>query len=216
MAITYRSVKGAALTHTELDANFTDLDGRATANADAIAANDTAMDTRVDVLEVTKYTHGIEDHNSTDPALTPSSGVRTKVLNNSLGGFTNVAYKIPGRSNIWDASSSEFDFIGAGLVLGDTVTIRLDFTITTNGANDSVEVELELGTLTGLYSLNLASQAWRSAGTYNLTVVAEVYMGDTNTLNNPATIHVTPDSGGTTINYNGHYVKYGLRTASAT
>ncbi len=38
MAITYRSVKGSALTHTELDANFTDLDGRATANAAAAVA----------------------------------------------------------------------------------------------------------------------------------------------------------------------------------
>ena len=30
MAITKRLVKGSALTHTELDSNFTDLDGRVT------------------------------------------------------------------------------------------------------------------------------------------------------------------------------------------
>ena len=39
MAITKRLVKGSALTHVELDGNFTDLDGRVTANAAQIVVN---------------------------------------------------------------------------------------------------------------------------------------------------------------------------------
>jgi hypothetical protein len=212
MAITTRTVKGSALTHAELDTNFTDLVAVDAATDVAVAA----VAARATALEVVKYNFGIEDHNSTDAALTPSNGVRTKVLNNGLGGFTNTAYKIPGRANLWDATAHAFDFSGAGLVLGDTVTIRLDFTVTTSGANDAVDVELQMGVLSGIYSLNLASQAWRSSGTYNLTVVSEIYMGDTNTLDNLGEIYITPDANGTSITYNGHYVKYGLRNASAT
>lgn len=216
MAIVNRISKGSALTHVELDANFTDLDGRATSNADDIAANDTAMDTRVDALEVTQYTFGIEDHNHAGAALTPGSGVRTKVLNDGAGSFTNTAYKIPGRSNVWDSTANAFDFDGAGLVLGDTVTVRLDFLVTTAGANDAVTIELDLGAGGNIYTLTLATQAYRTAGTYHLTIVSELYMGDTNTLNNPGTIYITPDAGGSSLQYNGHYVKYGLRVASAT
>ena len=216
MAIVNRINKGSALTHVELDANFTDLDGRATANAAAIVANDTAMDTRVDALELTMYSFGIEDHNNAGSALTPSALARTKVLNDSAGSFTNTAYKIPGRGNIWDATASEFDFDNAGLNLGDTVTVRLDFSITTAGANDAVEVQLDLGTGGNLYTLTLANQAYRTAGTYHFTIVSELYMGDLNTLNNPGTIYITADGNSTSIQYNGHYVKYGLRTPSAT
>jgi len=160
------------------------------------------------------YTHGIEDHNSTDVSFSPAAGVKTKVLNNGLGSFTNTAYKIPGRGDIWDASTSEFDFLNAGLELGDTVTIRMDFELTTTSANDGFKVELDLGTGGNLYTLTLADQYYRFTGTNNFTVISEIYMGDANTLDNPGTIYITPDAAGSTIKYNGHYVKYSLRTPS--
>jgi hypothetical protein len=160
------------------------------------------------------YTHGIEDHNSTDASFSPAAGVKTKVLNNGLGSFTNTAYKIPGRGDIWDASTSEFDFLNAGLELGDTVTIRMDFELTTTSANDGFKVELDLGTGGNLYTLTLADQYYRFTGTNNFTVISEIYMGDANTLDNPGTIYITPDAAGSTIKYNGHYVKYSLRTPS--
>jgi hypothetical protein len=46
MTITLRSTKGSALTHAELDGNFTDLDGRATANAAAAASANSNANTR--------------------------------------------------------------------------------------------------------------------------------------------------------------------------
>ena len=212
MTIVNRGVKGSALTHVELDGNFTDLVTAGATTATAVAA----LAARVTPLETTQYSFGWEDYSSTSPALTPSAGVRTQVLNNGLGAFTNKLYKIPGRGDIWNTTSNSFDFSNAGLVLGDTVTLRLDFTVTTNATNNGVVVELDLGTGANAYTLTLASQDWRSTGTYNLTAVAEIYMGDTNTLNNLGKIFVSSDTTGESIVYNGHFVKYDLRTASAT
>jgi len=187
--------------------------GQLEATGQALVTDDSLV-TRAGVS--TFYTHGIEDHNSTDAAFSPSAGVRTKVVNNGLGTFTNTSYKIPGRGDIWDAAAGEFNFLDAGLKLGDTVTIRMDFELTTTSANDGFKVELDLGTGAGLYTLTLADQYYRFTGTNNFTIVSEIYMGDTNTLNNPATIYITPDAGGTTVNYNGHYVKYALQNLSLT
>lgn len=212
MAITLRATKGSALTHNELDANFTDLVAVDTATDAAV----TAVEARATALEVVKYTHGIEDHNGTDAAIALASGVKTKMLCNGLGTFTNTTYKIPGRGDIWNTSTNAFDFLNAGLALGDTVTIRMDMNITTSANNNGVVVELDLGTGGGLYSLAVGSHDWRTAGTYHITVISEIYMGDTNTLNNPGTIHVTSDTAGDSVAYNGHYIKYGLRNASAT
>ena len=158
------------------------------------------------------YDFGIEDHNATNIALTPAAGARTQILNNGLGAFTNVAYKIPGRGSIWNTSTNQFDFLNAGLVLGDTVSMRLDFTVTTNSSNNGVVVELDLGIGGSPYTLTVASQDWRYVGTYNLVVFAHIYMGDTNTLNNPCQIIISSDTGGESITYNGHFVQYNLRS----
>lgn len=160
------------------------------------------------------YAFGIEDHNATNVALTPSAGVRTKVLNNGLGAFTNTDYIIPGRGLSWDTSNNHFDWANAGLVLGDTATIRMDFTVTTNASNNGVVIELDMAVGGSPYTLTVASQDWRTAGTYNLVVIAQVYMGDNNTLNNPAEIYITSDTGGESITYNGHYIRMDLRVPS--
>jgi len=89
MAIVKRLVKGSALTHAELDGNFTDLE-----------AADAAIEGRLDDLEDTLWAHGIENHDSTLTALSLSSGVSTKLLNNSSGAVTNLTRKVPGRGTI--------------------------------------------------------------------------------------------------------------------
>ena len=165
---------------------------------------------------LTLYAHGVEDHNATNGSQALTQNVRQKVLNNSLGSFTNTAHIIPNRGLIWDSTLNSFDFSGAGLVLGDTVTVRMDFTVTTSGANDGVTVELDLGIGGSPYTLQVVSQEWRNAGTYQLVVLAEVYMGDTNTLNNPMEIYIVSDTTNDSFVYNGHYVKYSLQIPSAT
>lgn len=154
------------------------------------------------------YTHGIEDYNHAGGALTPSAGVKTKVLNDGLGAFTNTAYKIPGRADVWVPASNHFDWAAAGLVLGDSVDLRFDFTVTTSGSNDDIVIGLDIGVgSAGPYSLEVNRREWRLAGTYAYTTYYGIYMGDSNTLDFPTEVTVTAGTGGDTIQCNGWYVR---------
>ena len=161
------------------------------------------------------YNHGIEDYNATNVALTPNAGVRTKVLNNGLGAFTNTTYKIPGRGNIWDTTTNQFKWIDAGLGLGDAVLLRIDLLVTTNASNNGIIVELDMAIgSSGPYTLAIDAQDWRTADTYQDIILADLYMGDLNTLNFPAEIYITSDTGGESITYNWHYIRYALQNPS--
>jgi hypothetical protein len=214
MTIVNRIVKGSALTHTELDGNFTDLDTRATtATADAVA-----LDTRITAVESASvlYAFGIEDYNSTIGSVALTANVPLKMQNNGAGTNTNTAYKIPGRGSIWNTTTNQFEFNTAGLVLGDTVTIRMDLSVTVNAAdNVSIAINMAVGSAFP-YTLKSDYRQYRAAGTYDVISFMEVYMGDTNSLNFPAEVVVTSDSVSDSVVYNGHYVKYSLRLPSAT
>jgi len=209
MAIIKRLVKGLALTHAELDNNFTELE-----------AADAGLDTRVGVLEAaagTVYTHGFEDYNHAGASQALVSGTPVKILNDGLGAFTNKAYKIPGRGDIWDTSTNQFKWADAGLALGDVVFVRFDLDITSSGANDGFSIDVDVGVGSGgAYTLNSDYREYRTAGTYNWKAEIEIYMGDTNTLNFPAEVTITADSGSDSVQYNGHYVRYTPRTPTAT
>jgi hypothetical protein len=214
MAIVNRISKGSALTHVELDNNFTDLDGRATANAAAIVANDTAMDIRVDALEdpLTIYTMGFEDYNdlatqTTAIALT-AANTPYDLPNDGAGPFTNVTYRLPGYGPIWDVATNRFDFDGAGLVLGDTVDFRIDLDIVNSGANGAYVLHMDLGVGSGgAYTLEIDEHLYKGAGTHKEVVLFSIYMGDTNTLNYPAKFSIESDSTGDSVVVNGWYVR---------
>jgi hypothetical protein len=220
MAIVKRLVKGSALTHTELDNNFAELvavDAATNTAVSALATRVGTAETTITALASTKYSHGFEDYVSTDAAIAMTSGAASKILNNGAGSDTNLAYKIPGRGGIWNTTSSQFEWNTAGLILGDTATIRMDFDVICLGTGNGFTVELSMGVGSGSpYSLNVGKQTFDSAGTYHMMMITEVFMGDNNTLNFPATIHMTPDSTSDSVDYNGHYVKYSLRIPSAT
>tara|TARA_B110000967_G_scaffold203175_1_gene243365 strand:+ start:368 stop:982 length:615 start_codon:yes stop_codon:yes gene_type:complete len=158
------------------------------------------------------FTQSIEDFNHAGVALTPAAATKTKVLNDAAGAFTNTAYKIPGRANTWVPASNHFDWAAAGLVLGDSVDIRFDFTVTTSGANDDVVIGLDVGVGSpGPYSLEVNRREWRLAGTYAYTTYYGIYMGDSNTLDFPTEVTVTAGTGSDTILCNGWYVRTSLQ-----
>lgn len=163
------------------------------------------------------FTQSIEDFNHAGVALTPSAGIKTKVLNDAAGTFTNTAYKIPGRADTWVTASNHFDWAAAGLVLGDSVDIRFDFTVTTSGANDDIIIGLDVGVGSPApYSLEVDRREWRSAGTYGYTTYYGIYMGDSNTLDFPTEVTVTAGTGSDTIQCNGWYVRTSLQKATLT
>ena len=156
----------------------------------------------------TMYTSGFEDFNHSGAAQTLTSGVADKMLNNGGGSSTNVAYRLPTKNAIWNTSTSQFDWSGAGIALGDTVDIRFDFTVTTSGANDDISIQLDMAVGSGApYTLNVDYTEWRAAGTYPYTAWYGVYMGDLNTLNYPAEVKLLAGTGGDTAQVNGWYVR---------
>lgn len=159
----------------------------------------------------TPYATGVEDYNDlSSPDLTPSTGVEEKVLNDGNGSFTNKTYKIPGYPDIWNTSTNQFGF--SHLDLGDSVDIRFDFTVTTSGANDDISILLRLGVGASPYDLLVKRLEWRDAGTYQFTAWYSVYMGDANTLNNPAEVYILCGTNADTVVTNGWYVRTNKRS----
>ena len=157
----------------------------------------------------TPYATGVEDYNHAGAALTPALGVKTKVLNDAAGSYTNTVYKIPGYPNIWDPSTNQFDW--SHLSLGDSVDIRFDFTATTNGTHNDTAIILRAGVGASPYDLTAITGEWQASGTYQLTVWYSVYMGDTNTLDNPAEVYIMSTTAGEVVQCNGWYVRTNKR-----
>ncbi len=157
------------------------------------------------------YITGIEDYNDlSSPAITPSAGVAEKVLNDGNGPFTNKTYKIPTYPDIWDTSTNQFNF--SHLDLGDSVDIRFDFDVTISSANDDVGIVFKAGVGGSPYDLLVERREWRYAGTFQFTAWYSVYMGDTNTLNNPAEVWILCDTDMDSVSLNGWYVRTNKRT----
>jgi len=128
------------------------------------------------------------------------------LTNDGLGGFTNKAYKPLGHGEIWDTALNQFDF--SSLKLGDTVDIRYDVEITTSGANRDINTRLNLAIGSGSdYILPIDHHAYKAAGTYQIVRYISIYMGDDNTLNNPAKFAMSSDGTGDTVKVNGWYVR---------
>lgn len=156
---------------------------------------------------------GVYDYNDLATATTPvaltSALTQYELPNDGAGAFTNLTYALPGLANIWDTATDRFDFNnGSVLKLGDTVDIRFDFEVTTTGVNTAVEFDLELGIGGSPYQLVITPFTnFKTAGTYKVIRWLGIYMGDTNTLNNPARVLGQADSTGVTVKVNGWYCR---------
>lgn len=143
---------------------------------------------------------GWQDWNDATTSGTPitlsTAGTFFVMTNDGAGAATSTAYKIPDHGNIWNTSTNRFDF--TSLAIGDSVDIRWDMTFTTTGANHEIVIEIQLAEGTGgVYQLPFARHNYKAAGTYRETGSIWVYMGDTNTKDNPASIQVSSDTGTT-------------------
>lgn len=157
------------------------------------------------------------DYNDLATATTPINltlaSTDYPMTNDGAGPFTNLTYALDGAPNIWNTSTGVFDF--SVLELGDTVGMRIDLEITTSGANHEVIVALELAQGGSPYKILWDSFVAKSAGVYRTTTYNKIYMGDNNTLNNPAQIVVQSDSTGDSVKVNGWFVEAQKRSSKA-
>lgn len=223
--VTTRAGKGSALSHTEVDANFTILETSISANTTAINANAadiTAAEADIAALQATTYTGGWEDYNDSGAAYPKAltvAGTKYLVENDGAGPYSSSMYAIPGRGPIWDVTADEFHWgsSGAELLLGDTVDLRMDMDFDAGGANHVFSVFLRMGVGSpSQFDLPVWSGEFRYAGVHNRILQALIYMGSSDIRDFPAELYVSSDSTGDEFTLNGVVARYNLRTPSTT
>lgn len=148
------------------------------------------------------------NHNGSSQTLT-TGGTFYQLENDGAGSYSSTTYKVSGHGNIWDTSSDQFDF--SDLSVGDEVTVRLDFEVTTTGANSVISTRLELSIGSSPFYLYLPDQQFKSSGTYNYTVTKPFYIGSTAVRDNPAEVQMSSDNSGDSVLVKGWYVKTQVR-----
>lgn len=124
--------------------------------------------------------------------LTPVSTF-VKLTNNKLGPITNTAFKLAGTTDIWNSSTNQIDF--TSLDVGDVITVRTDFTVTTTGANHGIKVIYRLGIGGTSFDLTLSDLDYKTAAAHSMVRTVNIFLGDANIRDNPGEILVLSDTG---------------------
>lgn len=156
----------------------------------------------IDTIKDYIYYGGQVDYNdnatSTTPISVPNTNTYVYLTNDGAGTYTNKLHSpFNVTPEIWDTTNNEFNF--TGLKLGDVVEIRLDLQITTTAPNQFVDIDLELGIGGGSYDILFGKTVFKTAGVQDFNRYNTVYMGDTNTLNNPAKFKIRSEDTATVV-----------------
>lgn len=131
------------------------------------------------------------------------TGTPINLDNDAAGALTLKTYAPPGISDIWDNTTNAFDF--TELALGDEIRIRIDISVTTSSPSQEVVLNLNLAQGSGSdYSIPWIVSTYKSAGVHNLIRYNAFYMGNLETLNNPAYFEFDSDANAT-VQVNGWY-----------
>ena len=145
---------------------------------------------------------GLVDYNDSATSVTPidlTAGTWTELTNDGLGPFTNTTYatdKYPILSG-----TGKLDI--SNVPLGSFLIIRPDYTITPSSNNASLEFRYTLGTGGSAYTLekNEGRLDLGAGIPYRRALEAHfIYVGDTNTKDNPITLQVKLSSAGSVVN----------------
>jgi len=148
---------------------------------------------------------GFIDYNDSSTSSSPITLLAdtwTTIPNDGLGAFTNKTYKPDGNVvELMDNSTGAITT--SGLELGDTILIRNDFTVTPSTNNASLQFRYQLGSGANAYTLEkrLGRLDEGSGNPYRFSLSPDlIYMGDTNTKNNPISLQVKLSTSGTLVN----------------
>jgi len=148
--------------------------------------------------------NGIADYNDTSTSASPialTANTWATIPNDGLGSFTNLAYLPDGVTTLMNTSTGAFDF--SQLSLGDNCFIRNDFTINPNINNSLLSLRYELGSGGSIYTLETIIGRLDSGSNqdYRFSLTPQmIYMGDTNTKDNPIKLQVKLSTNGTLVN----------------
>ena len=146
---------------------------------------------KIDNGEAGGSNNGFADYNDTTGDVSITADTWTALPNNGAGAFTNLTYLPNGVTSLMDTATGKIDV--TQLNLGDTILIRTDFTVTPQTNNSAVDFRYTLGSGAGSYVLeHQLGRLDRGAGEdYRFALRADlIYMGDTNTRDNPIGLEV--------------------------
>ena len=144
---------------------------------------------------------GFIDYNDTTGSIDLTADTWTTIPNNGQGAFSNSTYKPLQVSEFMNVSNGSINC--TDLELGDSIIIRNDFIINPNTNNALLEFRYQLGGDGGEYTLqtNIGRLDNGSGVNYRFSLKPDlIYMGDTNTKDNPIILQVKLSTDGTLTN----------------
>ncbi len=145
--------------------------------------------------------NGFIDYNDTTGAFSITADTWTDLPNDGQGAFSNDSYKPTGVTELIDTTTGYID--PSELNLGDTILVRNDYTINPNTNNALLKFRYELGNGGGTYTLEkiIGRLDSGSGQNYRFSLTPDlIYMGDTNTRDNPIKLQVYCTSNATVTN----------------
>jgi len=146
--------------------------------------------------------NGFIDYNHSGTTQSYTTG-NLKVLNDGAGIYTLKTYKPFGVTELWNTVTNQFNF--ADLSLGDEVTIRTDGNVTTTANNQIFGTKLSMSIGVNPYEIQVGQSYYKTIGTYPTTRFVKFYIGNTDTLNNPAELLFYSDAAAT-LTVTGFYI----------
>ncbi len=121
--------------------------------------------------------------------ITIPAGVETKLTLDTTNGSETEQYLPLGASNLWNSTTSQFDF--STLEIGDMVDIRIDGSLTNSGINESFVVNFKgaVGS-PGAYTLPFASGNRLFPDTSLVSRYNGVFIGSADMRDNPSELTI--------------------------
>jgi len=144
---------------------------------------------------------GFIDYNDTTGSVSLVADTWTTIPNNGAGAFSNDGFKPSSVNEFMDVSNGSIDC--TDLVLGDTIIIRNDYKINPNTNNALLEFRYSLGGGGNEYTLETVKGRLDNGSgiDYRFNLGTDlIYMGDTNTRDNPIFLQVKLSTNGTLLN----------------
>ncbi len=145
--------------------------------------------------------NGFIDYNDTTGSFSITADTWTDLPNNGLGPFTNKNELPTGVTELMDTTTGYLDV--TQLTLGDAIDIRNDYTIYPNTNNAQLKFRYVLGSGAGEYTLEkiIGRLDSGSGRPYRYSLSPDlIYMGDTNTRDNPIKLQIFCSSNATVTN----------------
>lgn len=142
---------------------------------------------------------------NTELPLTVVANVPKKLTNDALGQYSNATNAPYGVSSVWNSIDNDFNF--NELSVGDVLHLRIDTSVSTNSANQTLKFYLKLGIGSpSEFNLTISQDLIKTSGVNPIVSEVSFDLGYQDIVDFPAEIYLLSDGGGS-IEVNGWYIE---------